>query len=191
MRVRRWLRAGGGLAAILAVSGSLAGCGLVRSWGGGDALTTNLGGPCKWEDTFAGGTEDVVVSEPELGRFYVSADPRRPDELDGRGEIWLVTLDASGAMTKRAATDHRPEPFHPHGIDIWESADKTVRRLFVINHDFTRRDNDRVEIYAIQPDGSLKWLEGQHYKDLKRPNDLAAVGPRPSTPRTIAARSGR
>jgi arylesterase / paraoxonase len=137
-------------------------------------LAPHLPGPCQQVPGVVGG-EDLTL-DPARNGVWVSSDDRRAT-LAGRpvrGRLLFVALDG-----------HQPEPtdrtppspgdFHPHGLSLWTGPGGD-QRLLVINH---RSDGTHtVELFDVQPTGTLVHADTIHDPLFISPNDLAATGPR-------------
>lgn len=78
------------------------------------------------------GPEDLVLDE-ERNRLLVSSQDRRPQRWP-KGAIWSVPLDPTQKAVKLPLAGRRDEcSFHPRGIDLVRSCDRTPL-LYVLNH---------------------------------------------------------
>jgi arylesterase / paraoxonase len=170
MKRTMWLHALAGAAAMLA----LGGCAAVRA-GNPLADTPAIGGPCIRIPLRAGAPEDIAM-DPQ-GGFWVSASNwrgRQRSEAIGRGAIYRLRFDHTGAPQLTDVTPPAPVDFQPHGIDLWTSPDGETR-LFVVNHPLGGAS--RVEIFRVEGDRLAATNDGRVYELLHRPNDVAAFGP--------------
>ncbi len=117
------------------------------------------------------GAEDITVHRPS-GLAFISSDDRRAG-WSGKGALYLYDLNAEAPQPVEL-TRGFDQPFHPHGISLYQLDSVTVR-LFVVNH----RDaaTTTVEIFDWASD-SLSHRQTIAHDRLRFANDLAAVGAR-------------
>lgn len=126
----------------------------------------------------APGTEDVEIDEGS-GQVFISTFDRRGWYLGNEttrppGAIYMLDL-ADRTLTPALVSENAPEDFSPHGISLWRG-DNGERRLFVINH---RADGvEAVEMFDINPDGTLFHTETVSFEEMYSPNDVVAIGNR-------------
>lgn len=144
------------------------------------------------------GPEDfeIQTSGPDSPRLLVASQNDAGNrETTEPGEIIALSL-AKGDEGKPPRTLVRADPehknlcssFHPHGVSLVTLPDGQLR-LYVINH-HDRRDLDclrsprvtpqagrinSVEVYDVQPDGNLRFVDRHLDNLLTNPNDLAAL----------------
>lgn len=164
-------------AVVIAAAAAWIGTHILPAIGVFNDLEPLLVGDCRRVDV-APGTEDVEIDE-NTGQVFISTFERRAwyagnDTARPRGNIYLLDL-ADRSLTLRPITQGRPADFSPHGISLW-TGDDGARRLFVVNH---RADGkEAIEIFDIEPDGSLIHSESVSFDAMYSPNDVAAVGER-------------
>ncbi len=126
-------------------------------------------GPCVEIEGIVGG-EDLQW-RPNGKEIFVSAQNRR--SLDEEGHIYLVD------PREKSVEDVTPEldfSFHPHGLHLFVDDDGS-ERLFVVNHRGGWSPPSTVEIFDVNPDGTLIYRRTIESEALNSPNDLVAVGP--------------
>lgn len=124
----------------------------------------------------APGTEDVTIDHAR-GVAYIAAGDRRNRSADGTlkynpaNGIYQLALDGSDAVTKIS-----PDigTFMPHGLSLWRGKDDGAK-LFAINH--VSSGEELVEIFEINPDGTLTHEKTVRSSLMYSLNDLVAVGP--------------
>lgn len=105
-------------------------------------------------------------------KIYISSFDRSKGTEPGRGAIYSFELDDPlSGDSWRDRTQGAPAQFEPKGLYLF--ADDEVSRLFVINA-ATRS----IDMFDIDADGDLHYLESVSERRLTSPNDLVATGPR-------------
>lgn len=151
---------------LLAIAGA-AGVWTLASFGQFTPVQTAFDGKC---DPVIGipGPEDIQIDPASRMAFISSLDRRAKD---GRGGIFVLSVDDPLADPWRDRTGGAPEEFEPLGLHLY--AEGAIRRLFVVN---TARRS--VELYDVAANGDLSHLETFTERRLTSPNDVVAVGPR-------------
>lgn len=121
------------------------------------------------------GSEDIVL-DPIMKRAYLSYQDFRSLKQTERAEPGAIAsydLERGGAPVK-VAMDF-PQPFHPHGLSFFRSADGE-RRLFIVNH--PDRNTSHVEIFAVEgvETPTLRHLRTVTGPEMISINDVVAVG---------------
>lgn len=135
--------------------------------------------PLQMVEGFEGGTEDLAMVPDGSGAFVSSANFHEPSK---GGRIYYVDFSD---MNPRVVSGAVTFEMNPHGIDLWVHEDGSLR-LFVVNHGrgsgFTQGVDDKtaavqsVEIFDVLPDRDLRHVKTVTGKQLKSPNDVAAIG---------------
>ncbi len=134
---------------------------------GADVTREPFEGSCAPVSGIAG-PEDAQI-DAYARRAYISSFDR--DDGDRRGSIFQFSLDDPLADSWRDRTGGAPARFAPVGLSLYE--DGTVRRLFVAN-----AAAKTVELYDIEHEGELRYVETFSERRLTSPYDVVAVGPR-------------
>lgn len=115
------------------------------------------------------GPEDLQI-DPVTRLAFVSSFDRL--EREERGGVFAVPIDdVLSGDAFRDRTGGAPDMFEPLGLYLYRDRDHA--RLFVVNS-----AGKTVELYDVEPDGDLVWLERFAERRLTSPNDVVAVGPR-------------
>lgn len=140
---------------------------LISFLSGGDATKAPFNGTCTPVSGIAG-PEDAQI-DAFSRRAYISTFDRASG--DKRGGVYLFSLDDPLADSWRDRTGGAPTKLDPVGLSLYE--DGSVRRLFVAN-----AAAKTVELYDIEGEGDLRYIETFAERRLTSPNDVVAVGPR-------------
>ncbi|MEQ1931619.1 MAG: hypothetical protein ABL957_13970 [Parvularculaceae bacterium] len=117
------------------------------------------------------GPEDMQI-DAHSRRVFIASYDRQSSEAKERGGVFVFSIDdplADGAWRDR--TGGAPASFEPVGLSLYD--DGAVRRLFVAN-----AAARSVELYDVEPNGDLRYLETFSERRLTSPSDIVAVGPR-------------
>lgn len=119
------------------------------------------------------GPEDLQI-DPQARRAFVSSFDRDSAErkTPPRGGVYVFSIDdplADDAWRDR--TGGTPTRFEPVGLSFYD--DGAVRRLFVAN-----AASSSVELYSVEDNGDLAYIETFRERRLTSPNDVVATGPR-------------
>jgi len=120
-----------------------------------------------------GGAEDLV-SIPGEGIFISATD--RADRVKGfvDGIYWLPNGGEPLFVSTTA-----PANFHPHGIDLFESAEGLF--LYVVSHDgelYGKSDADMghsIEVFRVEDDRSLTYVKSIRDRLIRSPNDVTVL----------------
>lgn len=112
-------------------------------------------------------SEDIVIDR-EAGIALISSADRRHNK-NSQGAIYAYDLKLAGKDLTNL-TSHLDFDFHPHGIDLYKTADGRSL-LFVVNH---RASGHFVETFLLSQEG-LVHLESLADPLMHSPNDVAAV----------------
>lgn len=114
------------------------------------------------------GPEDMVLDRSTgKARLLVSCDNRRKGQPE-QAEIWMVDPQSGNALIMTRIGEPEGLVFHPHGIALKHSMDKTY--LFVVNHN----DADKVHsflVYQVLAD-ELRFISAHTSEWLRSPNDI-------------------
>jgi len=138
-----------------------------------NTLEPKVAGACR-DVTGNGSAEDIVIDR-DTGLAYISAFDRLGAQ-SREGLTGTISIYDLNRPVDRFEMRSLPEPLglHPHGISLYK--DDTYKRLFVINH--AANDQEIIEIFDVNDDGSLTYVEGVTGPYLTAPNGIIAVGPR-------------
>ncbi len=159
-----------GLVAVLALLIGVGGFALKTLYDAGEfkVLRPVEPGPCQTV-TGVESSEDITI-DALSGVAFISADDRRGG---GQGAIYAYDL-SSDSPVPRNLTGGLAIEFHPHGISFYRDPGGGEASLFVVNH---RREGDFVEIFDWR-DGRLTLRDSIADPLIRRPNDVAATGPK-------------
>lgn len=120
------------------------------------------------------GPEDLVWDRT-AGMVYAVGGDRRSFRSGGpgRAKIWSFFMSSRASVSPVDLTPSEPTTFRSFGMDL--HIDRSgIRRLFVAN-----RPGDRhsIEIFRVDPSGSLSLERTLTHPLLRNPNDLVAIGP--------------
>tara|TARA_B100002052_G_scaffold58366_1_gene51382 strand:+ start:662 stop:1687 length:1026 start_codon:yes stop_codon:yes gene_type:complete len=114
------------------------------------------------------GPEDITILSN--GVALISSDNRRLT-LEGspeQGHIFSYNLNNKSSKLEKL-TNNLEFEFHPHGISVYESNDKTI--LFVVNH---RKNKNTIEVFNLV-NNSLVFKKTIESDLLNSPNDIVAI----------------
>jgi arylesterase/paraoxonase len=114
------------------------------------------------------GPEDFVF-EKKTQTLFVSSDERLNGNLLSPKNGAIFSFDPV-SFEKKNLTPSLPFDFHPHGIDLWESATETL--IYAVNH---QQEASMIEVF------SWSGSELTHVKTIRghiliNPNDIAVIG---------------
>ena len=162
-----------GLGAIALAAAAL---GLDLASFGGTFRTLNPGFAGSCASVALGGSSEDIQIDRERGIAYLSFLDRATLAGGEPGDGTVMLLDLNVAEpTARAAMNHDPESFRPHGLSLFKRG-TTPARLFAISH---RPDGSHSVEIAVQDSGG-EFFPQETIRDpaFVRPNAIAAVGPR-------------
>ena len=152
---------------------------VLRAGGVFRRVEPSLDGNCR-AIGLAGSSEDIRIDR-QRGIAYLSMLDRDDHTRGGTGNgtasvgtIMLLDLNLADPAP-RAAMNHDPANFRPHGLSLWQAADQPPR-LFAISH--PADGSQVVEIAERDSNGGFVPRETIRDPGFLHPNALAATGPR-------------